>query len=162
LANTDARKPALLLVHGAWHGAWCWKDLEAECAESDWATTSIELPSAMRTTSLPEPLPGMHADAQAIRTALVHIDGPVAMSELVSHSPQIVRRDRDEDGFARGAIHLRRLHRRPIAPAQSAGALRPPCGNRRETGGRPLSVPLDTPRSGAPSCMLDRRRTGQT
>jgi hypothetical protein len=88
LANTDARKPTLRLVHRAWHGAWCWKDLEAEYAESEWATTSIELPSAMRTTSLPEPLPGMHADAQAIRTALAHIDGPVAMSELVSHSPR--------------------------------------------------------------------------
>jgi pimeloyl-ACP methyl ester carboxylesterase len=83
LANTDARQPTLLLVHGAWHGTWCWKDLEAEFAESDWATESVELPSALRTTSLPETSPGMHTDAQAIRTALVHIDGPVV---VVGHS----------------------------------------------------------------------------
>jgi pimeloyl-ACP methyl ester carboxylesterase len=83
LANTDARQPTLLLVRGAWHGTWCWKDLEAEFAESDWATESVELPSALRTTSLPETSPGMHTDAQAIRTALVHIDGPVV---VVGHS----------------------------------------------------------------------------
>jgi pimeloyl-ACP methyl ester carboxylesterase len=83
LTNTDARKPTLLLVHGAWHGTWCWKDLETEFAESGWATKSLELPSAMRTTSPPEPLPGMHADAQAIRTALAHIDDPVV---VVAHS----------------------------------------------------------------------------
>src|ERR1700694_5701531 len=33
VAATDPRKPSLLLVHGAWHGAWCWADLELERAQ---------------------------------------------------------------------------------------------------------------------------------
>jgi hypothetical protein len=45
----------------------------SECNEDDIAARTVT---------------GMHADAQAIRTALAHIDGPVAMSELVSHSPR--------------------------------------------------------------------------
>ncbi|MCW2629189.1 alpha/beta fold hydrolase [Mycobacterium sp.] len=48
MTTTDARKPTLLLVHGAWRGAWCWEDLEAELAESAWATQAVELSSALR------------------------------------------------------------------------------------------------------------------
>jgi hypothetical protein len=45
MAATDPRKPTLLLVHGAWHGAWCWADLELEHAQLSWTTGTLDLPA---------------------------------------------------------------------------------------------------------------------
>ena len=39
--HTSANKPPILLVHGAWHGAWCWEgnylDYFAEAGHETWA-----------------------------------------------------------------------------------------------------------------------------
>jgi pimeloyl-ACP methyl ester carboxylesterase len=83
VATRDARKPTMLLVHGAWHGAWCWADLEVELNNCSWSTRTLDLPSALRTPVWPEPSPGMRDDAQAIRKAIEDIDGPVL---VVGHS----------------------------------------------------------------------------
>jgi pimeloyl-ACP methyl ester carboxylesterase len=83
VAATDPRKPTLLLVHGAWHGAWCWAGLELERAQLSWTTGTLDLPSALRTPALPEPFPGMRDDALVIRNAIEDIDGPVL---VVGHS----------------------------------------------------------------------------
>src|ERR1700694_430607 len=77
VAATDPRKPTLLLVHGAWHGAWRWADLELERAQLSWTTRTLDLHSALRTPALPEPFPGMRDDALVIRNAIEDIDGPV-------------------------------------------------------------------------------------
>jgi pimeloyl-ACP methyl ester carboxylesterase len=36
--------PHVILVHGAWHGAWCWTNVAAELAAAGLAVTSIDLP----------------------------------------------------------------------------------------------------------------------
>ncbi|MFG2138850.1 alpha/beta fold hydrolase [Streptomyces sp. NPDC048650] len=76
-------RPTLLLVHGAWHGSWCWANLQAELIARGRASRTVDLPSALRTPPPPGPLPGLHDDAEAVRTAIGAIGGPVA---VVAHS----------------------------------------------------------------------------
>ncbi|SDZ34182.1 Alpha/beta hydrolase family protein [Asanoa ishikariensis] len=73
----------MLLVHGGHHGAWVWEKLQKELAEQGWASATVDLPSAVRDTSAPEPLPGVHDDALVIRDAIDAIHGPVV---VVAHS----------------------------------------------------------------------------
>jgi pimeloyl-ACP methyl ester carboxylesterase len=80
---SDDRRPTLVLVHGAWHGAWCWRELEAELLTSSWAVTTVELPSALRVQPHTEPLPGLYDDVRVIRDALSDVGGPVV---VVAHS----------------------------------------------------------------------------
>ncbi len=62
-----------LLVHGAWHGAWCWDELAPKLGD----TRTVELPSK-------GPQRGdLAADADAVRGAIAAIDGPVT---VVAHS----------------------------------------------------------------------------
>ncbi|MBA4867016.1 alpha/beta hydrolase [Streptomyces sp. PSKA54] len=69
-------RPTLLLVHGAWHGAWCWKKLRSVLEADGWRTRAIDLPSAGGRA-------GMHDDAQTVLGELELIDGPVV---VVAHS----------------------------------------------------------------------------
>ncbi|MCW7947294.1 hypothetical protein AAW14_36440 [Streptomyces hygroscopicus] len=84
MATTGASRPTLLLVHGAWHGPWCWENLEYALISDGWATRTVELPSARR-SGFPtvEPFAGIHMDAQTIRETLEDIEGPVV---VVGHS----------------------------------------------------------------------------
>lgn len=75
----DSPRPALLFVHGAWHGAWCWDTLRSVLSARGWSTHAVDLPSASGT----KPGPGLEVDAQAVRHALQAIDGSVA---VVAHS----------------------------------------------------------------------------
>lgn len=70
--------PALVLVHGAWHGPWAWDLLRAELSDVD--VRAVALPS-----SGPDPrrLGDMAADAAAVRAAVAAVDGPVV---VVGHS----------------------------------------------------------------------------
>jgi pimeloyl-ACP methyl ester carboxylesterase len=74
-----AVRPALVLVHGAWHGSWCWEPFIAELAARGWETHTIDLPSA----SAGGHGCGVHDDARAIRDLVNGIDGPVV---LLAHS----------------------------------------------------------------------------
>ncbi|MEV4114794.1 alpha/beta fold hydrolase [Nonomuraea sp. NPDC049695] len=69
-------RPTLLLVHGAWHGAWCWEKAASVLRADGWRTRAIDLPSAGGPA-------GVHDDAQAVRGALELMDGPVV---VVAHS----------------------------------------------------------------------------
>jgi pimeloyl-ACP methyl ester carboxylesterase len=69
-------RPTLLLVHGAWHGAWCWEKLRSVLEADGWRTRAIDLPSAGGRAD-------MHDDAQAVLGELKRIDGPVV---VVAHS----------------------------------------------------------------------------
>lgn len=40
----DARKPAFVLVHGAWHGAWAWQKVIPELAQQGYAALALDLP----------------------------------------------------------------------------------------------------------------------
>lgn len=79
-----ANRP-ILLVHGAWHGAWCWSPLQAELDRRGIASWAIDLPGHGLST---EPLGDLGTDADAVVAALASIadcagdDGIV----LVGHS----------------------------------------------------------------------------
>jgi pimeloyl-ACP methyl ester carboxylesterase len=70
--------PTLVLVHGAWHTPWCWQPLVAELPDVDVVT--VALPSS---GTDPQSLGDLTADADAVRSALAEVEGPVV---LVGHS----------------------------------------------------------------------------
>ncbi|MBB3678118.1 alpha/beta hydrolase [Modestobacter versicolor] len=70
--------PTLVLVHGAWHGPWCWQPVVDELPDVDVVT--VALPSSGPD---PESLGDLTADADAVRAALAGVEGPVV---LVGHS----------------------------------------------------------------------------
>ncbi|MFJ9541294.1 alpha/beta hydrolase [Streptomyces sp. NPDC101225] len=73
-------QPTILLVHGAWHGAWCWDKLVPELESRGWDVATVDLPSA---SAAAEHTAGMYDDAAVIREKLAGISGPVA---VVAHS----------------------------------------------------------------------------
>jgi pimeloyl-ACP methyl ester carboxylesterase len=74
-------RPTVVLVHGAWHGPWCWDDLRPRLERLGWRTTAPQLASA--SDSGTEPRPGLYADAEVLARHIDGIDGPVV---LVGHS----------------------------------------------------------------------------
>ena len=72
--------PTYILVHGAWHGAWCWRDFTPELERRGVAWRAVDLPSARpespSTTDLAD-------DAAVVAAAAAGIEGPVV---LVGHS----------------------------------------------------------------------------
>jgi pimeloyl-ACP methyl ester carboxylesterase len=62
-----------LLVHGAWHGSWCWDRLIAELGGD---VHTVDLPSSGSTA-------GVHDDAEVVKAQLKAIDGPVV---VLAHS----------------------------------------------------------------------------
>lgn len=73
-------RPTLLLVHGAWHGAWCWESLIRVLTNRGWEVRAIDLPTvhAPHKENL-----GMQDDADAVRAAIDAVAGPVV---VVAHS----------------------------------------------------------------------------
>ena len=64
--------PEVVLVHGAWHGTWCWDGVLAELETLGISATAVELP-----------LTGLADDAAAARAA-IKAAGPAAV--VVGHS----------------------------------------------------------------------------
>lgn len=62
----------VVLVHGAWHGPWCWDGVVAELRRLGVQATAVELPFG-----------GLHADAAAARSA-IEAAGPGSV--VVGHS----------------------------------------------------------------------------
>jgi pimeloyl-ACP methyl ester carboxylesterase len=73
-----------VLVHGAWHGAWCWAALQAELDRHGVPSIAVDLPGHGGSA---EPLTGLHGDAAALGNMLDRLQergtGPVV---LVGHS----------------------------------------------------------------------------
>jgi len=83
--SSDPPAPALVvLVHGAWHGAWCWSALQAELDQRGIASLAIDLPGHGASSA---PIGGLHDDAAAVTSLLDHLAergaGPIV---LVGHS----------------------------------------------------------------------------
>ncbi|MBU3689657.1 MAG: alpha/beta hydrolase [Acidimicrobiales bacterium mtb01] len=70
----------LLLVHGAWHGAWCWERLIPRLRARGLDVDTIDLPSHGPAT---DSLGDLYADADAVRSRLDAYREPVL---LVGHS----------------------------------------------------------------------------
>lgn len=70
----------LLLVPGAWHGAWVWEKVQPELTTRGWVVQTMDLPSVADRDQLRRDL---YDDAAAIRQRIEHIGGPVV---VVAHS----------------------------------------------------------------------------
>ncbi|MFI5729040.1 alpha/beta fold hydrolase [Kribbella sp. NPDC051587] len=73
-------RPAVLLVHGAWHGSWCWEAVRSLLVDQGWRVETVDLPSV---APAGEVRYGLHDDAKAVREAITAIGGPVV---VVAHS----------------------------------------------------------------------------
>jgi pimeloyl-ACP methyl ester carboxylesterase len=67
----------VLLVHGAWHGAWCWEQVLPLLDAANVPVIAVDLPTVSH------PSATMHDDADYVRGALDSIEGEVV---LVGHS----------------------------------------------------------------------------
>jgi pimeloyl-ACP methyl ester carboxylesterase len=74
------RTSSVLLVHGAWHGAWCWEPVIAALGERDISAVAIDLPGHGTDAGS---LGDLHGDAERVRRALDAFTEPVV---LVGHS----------------------------------------------------------------------------
>jgi pimeloyl-ACP methyl ester carboxylesterase len=72
--------PTILLVHGAWHGAWCWDAVRTRLEAKGRTVLAIDLPTVHAANKAEL---GMLDDAQAVRDAVDAVDGPVV---VVAHS----------------------------------------------------------------------------
>lgn len=75
-----ARVRPILLVHGAWHGAWCWATLQAELDRRGLPSYAVDLPGHGLSTL---PLGDLYGDAEHVATVLAGLDDEVV---LVGHS----------------------------------------------------------------------------
>ena len=74
------RARPVVLVHGAWHGAWCWEPVAALLRDRDVPATAIDLPGHGEDKG---PLGDLHGDADRVRSVLDGFDEDVV---LVGHS----------------------------------------------------------------------------
>jgi pimeloyl-ACP methyl ester carboxylesterase len=72
--------PTVVLVHGAWHGAWCWQRLTPHLVKRGFVCRTVDLPSV---GARPGESIGLSADAATVRAAVAGISGPVI---LCAHS----------------------------------------------------------------------------
>ena len=75
-----AASPLVVLVHGAWHGAWCWATLQRELDLRGIPSLAVDLPGHGAST---EPLADLAADAAAVSAVLAKFRRPIV---LVGHS----------------------------------------------------------------------------
>lgn len=71
----------VVLVHGAFHGAWCWAGLQAELDRRGIPSFAVDLPGHGVST---EPLTDLHGDADAVTRVLQRLGGDDMV--LVGHS----------------------------------------------------------------------------
>ncbi len=72
-----AADATVVLVHGAWHGGWCWDKVAQRLDSAGVANVSVENPSVARAPS------SLSDDVANVHRALDAIDGPVV---LLGHS----------------------------------------------------------------------------
>lgn len=66
----------MVLVHGAWHGAWCWERFTPQLTQRGFAFRAVELPSV---GVGPGVAADLSADAAAVRETLREVSGPVIL-----------------------------------------------------------------------------------
>lgn len=77
---TSHPAPLIVLIHGAWHGAWCWATLQAELDSRGIASLAIDLPGHGASAL---PLGDLHGDVQHVADVLAVLNREVV---LVGHS----------------------------------------------------------------------------
>ncbi|WP_237726991.1 alpha/beta hydrolase [Rhodococcus jostii] len=80
MSSDSQERLTVLLVHGAWHGAWCWQNVKEELIRNGLEVETVDLPSANPQGGQRG---GLYDDARVVRTALDSIEGNVI---AVAHS----------------------------------------------------------------------------
>lgn len=82
MAGTAGRSnlATVVLVHGAWHGAWCWERVVGPLRDAGVEVVTPDLPGH---GGDPGPLGDLHGDANRVRDVLDSLDSPVV---LLGHS----------------------------------------------------------------------------
>jgi pimeloyl-ACP methyl ester carboxylesterase len=99
----------VVLVHGAWHGAWCWDAVAARLAAVGRRSIAVDLPSVSSTDAT------LSDDAACVRAALDTVDGETL---LVGHSYGGVVVT--EAGVHPGVAHIAYLTAFALEPGESA------------------------------------------
>ena len=68
-------RPAFVLIHGSWHGAWTWNEMTLLLAEAGHASIAIDLPGAGTRTRFPESFLKRPLDKAAFATEKSPIAG---------------------------------------------------------------------------------------
>lgn len=76
---SNERAATVVLVHGAWHGAWCWERVLPLLAEHGVPAVTVDLPTCDESNDVAT----FEDDAETVRKALDAVDGDVV---LVGHS----------------------------------------------------------------------------
>jgi pimeloyl-ACP methyl ester carboxylesterase len=71
-----AHPARVLLVHGAWHGAWCWRDVVSALAARGVVAEALDLPGHGESQL---PMDGLQGDAAHVRAALDESSRPVVL-----------------------------------------------------------------------------------
>jgi pimeloyl-ACP methyl ester carboxylesterase len=71
-----ADRPTFVLVHGAWHGAWCWDEVAARLRADGAPVVAVDLPSVASGGD-------MYDDARFVRDAIAAVGGETV---VVGHS----------------------------------------------------------------------------
>jgi pimeloyl-ACP methyl ester carboxylesterase len=74
---TRASPATVVLVHGAWHGAWCWERVTRELAAQGVPAVAIDLPGHGDDTG---PLGDLHGDADRLLRLLDSLAPPVVLA----------------------------------------------------------------------------------
>lgn len=72
MITTETRHATIVLVHGAWHGPWCWDPVSARLEAAGVRHVAVDLP-----------LDGHQGDVDAVRKTLDDLEGPKV---VVGHS----------------------------------------------------------------------------
>jgi pimeloyl-ACP methyl ester carboxylesterase len=67
----------VVLVHGAWHGAWCWSRVVGGLADAAQRAIAVDLPGHGDDAG---PLLDLHGDAERVRAVVDGIGGPVVLA----------------------------------------------------------------------------------
>ena len=85
-------RPAFVLVHGSWHGAWTWNEMTPLLAEAGYASIAIDLPGAGTRTRFPESFLKRPLDQAAFATepspvaGITQADRTAAAVAAVNHA----------------------------------------------------------------------------
>ncbi len=74
--TAPARRPAIVLVHGAWHGSWCWQRVAPLLQKRGLQVRTVDLPSV---GAKPGSGIDLSADAAAVEAVIDRVAGPVIL-----------------------------------------------------------------------------------
>jgi pimeloyl-ACP methyl ester carboxylesterase len=76
METTDNETATVVLIHGAWHGAWCWDRVVPLLEDAEIPTVAVDLPGHGVSS---EPLGDLYTHIAFVRDLLDGIDGPVVL-----------------------------------------------------------------------------------